>query len=142
MRILGIDYGDARIGISVCDELEILASPLDTVGSESMRKNIDRIAAIAKRELVGKIVVGLPLNMDGTEGERAAKTRAFGRVLERVSGISVEYFDERLTSVQAEELMDDVGLKKGKRKNVIDRIAAQLILQGYMDANKKIRRQK
>ncbi len=137
MRMLGIDYGDSRIGLSVCDEMEILATPLYTVKSESMRKNIDKIAEIAKRENAQKIVLGLPLNMDGTEGERASKTRSFGRVLEKVSGIEVVYFDERLTSMQAEEIMDSVGVKKGKRKEVIDRIASQIILQGYMDANKK-----
>lgn len=137
MRILGVDYGDARIGVSVCDELEILASPLMTVKSESMRKNIDRIAEIARREGVKKIVVGLPLNMDGSEGERAGKSRAFGRVLEKVSGIEVDYMDERLTSVEAEEIMELVNVKKEKRKNTVDRIAAQIILQTYLDAVKK-----
>lgn len=135
--MLGVDYGDARIGLSVCDELEILATPLCTVKSESMRKNIDKVAEIAKRESVQKIVLGLPLNMDGTEGVRASKTRSFGNVLQKVSGIPVEYFDERLSSVEAEEIMETVQLKKSKRKNVIDRIAAQIILQSYMDANKK-----
>ena len=137
MKMLGVDYGDARIGLSVCDELEILATPLCTVKSESMRKNIDKVAEIAKRESVQKIVLGLPLNMDGTEGVRASKTRSFGNVLQKVSGVPVEYFDERLSSVEAEEIMETVQLKKSKRKNVIDRIAAQIILQSYMDANKK-----
>jgi putative Holliday junction resolvase len=136
MRILGVDYGDSRIGLSVCDEMEILASPLATIKSLSMKKNIDSVCEIAKRENVSLIVVGLPLNMDGSEGERAGKSRAFGRVLERVSGIKVEYFDERLTSVEAEEIMQSVGVKKDKRKNIVDRIAAQLILQSYIDANK------
>ena len=136
MRILGIDYGDCRIGLSVCDEMEILASPLTTMKSLSMKKNIDSVCEIAKRENAQLIVVGLPLNMDGSEGERAGKSRAFGRVLERVSGIKVEYFDERLTSVEAEEIMQTVGVKKDKRKNIVDRIAAQLILQSYIDANK------
>ena len=135
--MLGVDFGDARIGLSVCDELEILATPLCTVKSESMRKNIDKVAEIAKRESVQKIVLGLPLNMDGTEGVRASKTRSFGNVLQKVSGVPVEYFDERLSSVEAEEIMETVQLKKSKRKNVIDRIAAQIILQSYMDANKK-----
>ena len=136
MRILGVDYGDSRIGLSVCDEMEILASPLATIKSLSMKKNIDSVSDIAKRENVSLIVVGLPLNMDGSEGERAGKSRAFGRVLERVSAIKVEYFDERLTSVEAEEIMQSVGVKKDKRKNIVDRIAAQLILQSYIDANK------
>ncbi len=137
MRMLGVDYGDARIGLSVSDELETLASPLVTLKSESMRKNIDAVAEAAAEEKVSRIVIGLPLNMDGSEGARASKTRSFGRVLEKVSGLPVEYFDERLTSVEAEEIMESVGVKKNKRKNLVDRIAAQLILQSYLDASKK-----
>ncbi len=137
MRMLGVDYGDARIGLSVSDELETLASPLVTLKSESMRKNIDAVAKVAAEEKVSRIVIGLPLNMDGSEGARASKTRSFGRVLEKVSGLPVEYFDERLTSVEAEEIMESVGVKKNKRKNLVDRIAAQLILQSYLDASKK-----
>ena len=132
-----MDYGDSRIGLSVCDELQILAVPLLTIKSESMRKNVDKIASIARDESVQKIVVGLPLNMDGTEGIRASKSRAFGRVLEKVSGIETVYFDERLTSVQAEEIMDEMNVKKDKRKNIVDRIAAQIILQSYLDSIEK-----
>lgn len=132
-----MDYGDSRIGLSVCDELQILAVPLLTIKSESMRKNVDKIASIARDENVQKIVVGLPLNMDGTEGIRASKSRAFGRVLEKVSGIETVYFDERLTSVQAEEIMDEMNVKKDKRKNIVDRIAAQIILQSYLDSIEK-----
>ena len=132
-----MDYGDSRIGLSVCDELQILAVPLLTIKSESMRKNVDKIASIAKDKNVQKIVVGLPLNMDGTEGIRASKSRAFGRVLEKVSGIETVYFDERLTSVQAEEIMDEMNVKKDKRKNIVDRIAAQIILQSYLDSIEK-----
>ncbi len=137
MKLLGVDYGDSRIGIAASDELEIMAFPLKTIKSESMRKNIDTVTAVAKEENAELIVVGLPLNMDGTEGVRASKTRSFGQVLERVSGIKVEYFDERLTSVEAEEIMESRGVKKSNRKNIVDRIAAQIILQSYMDANKK-----
>ena len=137
MRILGIDYGDARIGTSVCDEMETMALPLKTVKSESMRKNIDAMAKLALSEKVGLIVIGLPLNMDGSEGERASKTRSFGKVLSKVSSLEVEYIDERLTSVEAEEIMDSVGVKKSKRKDIIDTIAAQIILQTYLDGKKK-----
>ena len=137
MRILGIDYGDTRIGTSVCDEMETMALPLKTVKSESMRKNIDAMAKLAREESAGLIVVGLPLNMDGSEGERASKTRSFGKVLSKVTGLEVEYVDERLTSVEAEEIMDTVGVKKGKRKGIIDTIAAQIILQTYLDIKKK-----
>ncbi len=133
---MSVDYGDSRIGLSVCDELEFLAHPLRTIKSESMRKNVDVVAEIAKSERAEKIVVGLPLNMDGSEGERAGKSRAFGRVLEKVSGIEVDYFDERLTSVEAENIMEEVSVKKSKRKNIVDTIAAQIILESYLSARK------
>lgn len=135
--MLGVDYGDARIGVATCDELEILATARDTIRSESMRKNIDAIAAIAKAENAERIVVGLPLNMDGSEGTRASKTRSFGKVLEKVSGIEVVYFDERLTSVEADERMDEANVRKLKRKGLVDRIAAAIILQSYLDSYKK-----
>lgn len=134
--MLGVDYGDARIGVATCDELEILATARDTIRSESMRKNIDAIAAIAKAENAERIVVGLPLNMDGSEGARASKTRSFGKVLEKVSGIEVVYFDERLTSVEADERMDEANVRKLKRKGLVDRIAAAIILQSYLDSYK------
>lgn len=137
MRMLGVDYGDARIGIATCDELEILATARDTITSQSMRKNIDAVAAIAQAEKVERIVVGLPLNMDGTEGARVSKTRSFGKVLEKVSGIEVVFFDERLTTVEADERMDEAQIKKSKRKGIVDRIAAAIILQSYLDYYKK-----
>lgn len=136
MRILGVDYGDARIGLAVCDDMQVLASPVGTIKSQSMRKNIDAVAQIADNEAAELIVVGLPLNMDGSEGARAGKTRAFGRVLEKVAGKQVVYMDERLTSVQADEIMDEALVKKSKRKNLVDTIAAQIILQSYIDAVK------
>lgn len=137
MRMLGVDYGDARIGIATCDGLEILATARDTIASQSMRKNIDAVAAIAQAEKVERIVVGLPLNMDGTEGARVSKTRSFGKVLEKVSGIEVVFFDERLTTVEADERMDEAQIKKSKRKGIVDRIAAAIILQSYLDYYKK-----
>lgn len=133
MRVLGIDYGDARIGIAMSDELGILASPLQTYKSQSMRKDIDYVANIAKENNCAKIVIGLPLNMNGTEGARVDKTKAFGSVLERVAGIPVVYKDERLTTVQVERVFDIGNVKKDKRKQIVDKTAAVLILQSYLD---------
>lgn len=133
MRILGVDYGDARIGIALSDELEILASPLQTYKSQSMRKDIDYVASIAKEHGCGKIVLGLPLNMNGTEGTRVEKTRAFGKVLEKVAEIPVVYKDERLTTVQVERVFDMGNVRKDKRKQIVDKTAAVLILQSYLD---------
>lgn len=139
MRILGIDYGDARIGLALSDESETLASPLGTYLSQSMRKDIDYIAALAKDKGAGLIVLGLPVNMDGSMGERANKTKSFGNVLERVSGLEVIYKDERLTTVSAERTLIECNMRREKRKQVIDTLSAQIILQSYLDARKRIK---
>ena len=115
MRILAIDYGDARIGLALSDESETLASPVGTYKSQSMRKD-----------------------MDGSSGERVSKTKSFGNMLERVSGIQVEYKDERLTTVTAEQTLIECGMRREKRKQVIDTLSAQIILQSYLDARKRI----
>lgn len=141
MRILAIDYGDARIGLALSDESETLASPLSTYASRSMRKDVDYIAALAKQKEAGRIVLGLPVNMDGSEGERAQKTRAFGAVLARVSGIEVVYKDERLTTVSAERTLIECNMRREKRKQVIDTVSAQIILQSYLDAQQRAKRQ-
>ena len=141
MRILGIDYGDARIGLALSDESETLASPLGTYASQTMRKDIDYIAALIRQKGVGCVVLGLPVNMDGSEGERAQKTRAFGSVLERVGGIQVAYKDERLTTVSAERTLIECNMRRDKRKQVIDTVSAQIILQSFLDAKKRAGRQ-
>lgn len=141
MRILAIDYGDARIGLALSDESETLASPLSTYASQSMRKDIDYIAALAKEKNAGRIVLGLPVNMDGSEGERAQKTRSFGTVLARVSGLEVVYKDERLTTVSAEKALIECNMRREKRKQVIDTVSAQIILQSYLDAQKRAKQQ-
>ncbi len=138
MRILAIDYGDARIGLALSDESETLASPIGTYKSQSMRKDIDYIAALAKEKQAGLIVLGLPVNMDGSLGERANKTKSFGTVLERVSGIRIVYKDERLTTVSAERTLIECNMRREKRKQVIDTLSAQIILQSYLDAQKRI----
>ncbi|WP_251613075.1 Holliday junction resolvase RuvX [Pumilibacter muris] len=139
MRILAIDYGDARIGLALSDESETLASPLETYKSQSMRKDIDAIAALAKEKDAGLIVLGLPINMDGSHGERANKTESFGKVLEKVSGLKVVYKDERLTTVSAEKTLIECNMRREKRKQVIDTLSAQIILQSYLDAQKRIK---
>lgn len=134
MRILCVDYGDARTGLAISDELEIIVSPLKTYKMKSMRCAIDYVADIAIRENAQLIVVGLPLNMDGTQGPRAEKTKAFGRVLQKVSGLDVVYQDERLTSVEAEEILTQGGVGFAERKKLVDSMAARLILQSYLDS--------
>ncbi len=136
MRILGVDYGDKRIGLALSDALGIVACPIGTYEAKGMRRDIDYIAELAKEKQAEAIVLGLPVNMDGTHGERAEKTKAFGRNLEKVSGLNVIYKDERLTTVSAEKSLIESNVRREKRKNVIDTVAAQIILQSYLDARR------
>lgn len=134
MRILGIDYGDKRTGFAVSDELGLIATPLKTYSMKSMKLAIDYAASLTEKLEVELIVLGLPLNMDGSRGFRAEKVTAFGRVLERVSKVPVRYQDERLTSVEAEEILKEGNVKADKRKELVDSMAARLILQDYLEA--------
>ena len=136
MKVLGIDYGDARIGLAISDEIGIIATPIMTYKSQSMRKDIDFISRLAHEKGVGLIVLGLPLNMNGTSGDRVNKTQAFGRVLQKVSGIDIVYKDERLTTIYADRALTEGNVSNKKRKQVIDTMAAQIILQGYLDSKK------
>lgn len=137
MRMLGIDYGDRFVGFAGCDDEEILAYPLKAEKVRSMKEAVDVSAGLAKSECVKRIVVGLPLMPDGTEGERANKTRAFGRVLARVTGLEVVYYDERLTTVQAEGYLAEGGVKKKDMKRYTDKLSAQIILSDYISAQKR-----
>jgi len=136
MRILGIDYGDARIGLALSDPTATVAGSLGVHKATTMRKDIDYVADIALSREVVRIVIGLPLNMDGSEGERASKTRAFGRNLEKVSDIEVVYQDERLTTVSAAYALKASGVKKHRQNAHIDTASAQIILQAHLEKNK------
>lgn len=138
MRVLAVDYGDSRIGLAVSDILGIIASPVGTIKSVGMRGDVDELSAKAKELNAELIVLGLPLNMDGSEGERAEKTRKLGSVLAKVSGLPVEYIDERLTTVSAERALDEAEMRWEKRKKIVDTISAQIILQTYLDKIKHI----
>ncbi|MDR0426621.1 MAG: Holliday junction resolvase RuvX [Clostridiales bacterium] len=133
MKILGVDYGDRRTGLAACDVTETLSYPLTVLTHKSMRAAVEAVAGAARDEGAQLIVLGLPLNMDGTAGARADKTGAFGRVLERVTGIAVVYQDERLTSLLADERLAAAGVKKSKRKEKRDMAAAQCILEAYLN---------
>ncbi len=139
MKILGIDYGDRYVGLASCDGEEILAYPLRSVKVKSMREAVDVCAAAAAEEGAGLIVLGLPLMPDGTEGERASKTRAFGRVLAKVSALPVEFYDERLTTVQAEEYLAQAGIARKNMKKYTDAASAQIILGDYIASARRPR---
>lgn len=135
MRILGIDLGDKKIGVALSDEMGWTAQGLTVIMSGGgVAEDIIRIKELALENKVEKIVVGLPRNMDGSTGPRAAKAREFARRLEKSFGLPVEMWDERLSTVAAEKLLIKADLRRAKRRQVIDKIAAALILQNYLDA--------
>ena len=133
-RALGLDVGDKTVGLAHSDALGITAQGLPTVRRTSLAADLEAVAAVCAEHSVEVLVVGLPLNMDGTEGPRAQKSRRFGDAVAAKVGLPVEYQDERLTTVQAERVLLDADVSRQKRKKVIDMIAAQVILQSWMDA--------
>ena len=132
-RALGIDLGEARVGVAISDELGMLAHPLETIAVKSTEP-VARIAEIAARDKIGTIVLGLPRNMDGTYGPAAEKSRAFAEKLRASTACVVKLWDERLTSVAAQRSLHEVGRNVKQSRAVIDQVAAQLILQGWLDS--------
>ena len=134
-RKIGLDIGDVRIGVAVSDLMGICANPRETYvrKKDDIAADIEYFTEYAKREDADAFVVGLPRNMDGTEGPRAEITRAFGDALAERSGLAVIYVDERLTTVSAERMLIGADVRRDKRKKVIDKVAATIILQSYLD---------
>lgn len=137
MRILGLDYGEARIGVAVSDILETIANPLDTICEKDREKQIEKVIEVIKREKVEKIVVGLPKRMDGTLGHRAEYTEAFAKELSERCSLPLCLWDERLSSTEAHRMLETGGVSGKKRKTKVDKIAAVLILQTYLDSQIK-----
>jgi putative Holliday junction resolvase len=134
MRLLGLDLGTRRIGVAVSDELGLLAHGLTVVTRHGGQRDLDAIAQLAHEEEVVGVVIGLPLNMNGSEGAAAARTRRFVATLAERIKLPVYLWDERLTTWEAEEIIKDASVRKRKRKQLVDKIAATLILQSYLDA--------
>lgn len=134
MRILGLDLGDKRIGVALSDPLGWTAQGLSVLRSTGVRGDIRKIKELVTQHEVSKVVVGLPLNMDGSAGPRAEKARVFARRLGQVLELPVELWDERLTTVEAERLLIQADMRRAGRRQVIDKMAAVLILQNYLDA--------
>jgi len=135
-RIMGLDYGSKTIGVAISDALGLTAQPLETIersGENKLRRSLARIAEIVREKDIKKIVVGLPINMDGRSGERAALTLEFVEKLKLRVDIPIVMQDERLTTVEADEILDESGVKKQDRKQFIDQIAAGIILKEYME---------
>ena len=137
MVILSVDYGDKRTGLAVCDKFEMLASPVKVITTDDREKLIDEICAVAAERSVERIVVGLPKNMDGSEGFRAEACREFADALEEKSGIGVVMQDERLTSVSAHNILNATDTRGAKRKAVVDAVSAVLILEDYLRKTKR-----
>ena len=139
MRILGLDFGSKTVGVAVSDGLLLTAQGVETIerkDENKLRKTCARIEELIAEYEITEIVLGLPKNMNNTEGERVEKTKAFGEMLERRTGLPVHYWDERLTTVAAEQILMESGVRRENRKAVIDKVAEGLILQGYLDCLK------
>ena len=132
MRIMAIDYGDARIGLAVSDPSGILCGDAWTMEEWNFERAAQRICDEARARGVERMVLGLPMNMDGTEGPRAEKSRQLKEMLEASSGIEVVLWDERLSSVEAHAILHSVGKKEKKHRKSVDAVAASLILEGYL----------
>lgn len=131
-RIMGIDYGDARTGVAISDLLCSIVGSTAVIPSRNQEKAIADIVRIVKEQEVGEIVVGLPKNMDGTEGERAQLCREFGQKVAEATGLIVHMWDERRTTVEAHNILSQHNYHGQKRKNTVDAVAASLILEGYL----------
>lgn len=131
-RLMGIDYGDKRIGIAFSDLLQVIASPYEIYQTKTQEEDIEYLSNLAHNQSVEKIVFGLPLQMDGGEGERAKVTREFASKLEKKSGIPVFFQDERLSSVEAEDMLKQSKMNWKERKKHLDKLSASIILESFM----------
>lgn len=134
MRLLGLDLGSKRIGVAVSDEMGWTAQGLTVLNRHGGLKDLENIARLVSEQGAEAIVLGLPINMDGSEGEQARKVRRFAEKLEEHLGIEVHLWDERLTTWEAEGILKEAGVKGPKRKRVVDKVAAALILKSYLQA--------
>ena len=136
MKILAVDLGKVCTGLAICDPMEVLASPLAVLRQTNREKLSAEISRIAKEEGAQQLVLGLPKNMDGSEGESAQAARSFSKLLERDSGLPVILRDERGTTISAHEALNVTNTRGNKRKAVVDAVAAVIILQNYLDYRK------
>ena len=132
-RILSLDFGEKRIGVAVSDALNITAQSVGTIERKGIKNDLKKIGELVKEYEAGKIIVGLPLNMDGTKGKSANCAIDFVKELKKEIQVEVEMLDERLTTAQGERIFLEADMSRKKRKQNLDKIAAQLILQNYLD---------
>jgi putative Holliday junction resolvase len=134
MRILALDHGTKRIGLAISDETALIAQPLEFLAAEPLEDFLKRLEDIVDERQVGEILVGIPRNMNGTYGPAAARVREFVERLKGAFAIPVKTWDERLTTVQANRLLIETGMRREKRKTRVDQTAAAILLQSYLDS--------
>ena len=134
MRILALDHGTKRIGVAVSDELKLIAQPLEYISAEPFAEFLARLKELLREKEVELILVGLPRNMDGTYGPAALKVQAFIAALKSALTVPIKTWDERLTSVQANRLLIEGEVRREKRKEKVDKMAAAILLQSYLDS--------
>lgn len=138
MRIMGLDYGSKTVGVALSDELGITAQPIMTIERKSenkLRKTLAQIEELIDAYEVSFVVLGCPKNMNNSEGQRVEATMEFKEHIERRTGLEVKLWDERLTTIESERILMEAGVRREHRKDYIDKMAAAIILQSYMDAN-------
>ena len=140
MKLMGLDYGTKTVGVAVSDGLMLTAQPVETItrkSSNKLRKTLARIEALVQEHGIEKIVLGYPKNMNNTLGVRVEETLEFKEMLERRMGLPVVLWDERLTTMESERILMAGGVRRENRKDIIDQLAASIILQSYMDSERK-----
>ena len=134
MRILAIDHGSKRMGIAISDELKMIAQPWDFIPADPFADFISKLKDLLREKEVELIVVGMPRNMDGTYGEAATKVREFVQVLKEATPVPIRTWDERLTSAQANRMLVQANVRRGERKEKVDKTAAAILLQSFLDS--------
>ena len=138
-KYLGVDYGDKRTGLAECDISGLIAGGIGTISEGGMRKTAQRVAEEAEKRSCKKIIIGLPKNMDGSEGPRADVIKAFGALLGELTAIPIDYYDERMTTMVAYRFLGETGTYGKKRKQTVDTLSAQIILQIYIDRERTMK---
>jgi putative Holliday junction resolvase len=139
-KYLGVDYGDKRTGLAECDVSGLIAGGIGTISEGGMRKTAVKVAEEAEKRSCKKIIIGLPKNMDGSEGPRADVIKAFGALLAEITSIPIDYYDERMTTMVAYRFLGETGTYGKKRKETVDTLSAQIILQNYIDRERAMKK--
>lgn len=139
-KYLGVDYGDKRTGLAECDISGLIAGGIGTISEGGMRKTAQKVAEEAEKRSCKKIIIGLPKNMDGSEGPRADVIKAFGALLGELTAIPIDYYDERMTTMVAYRFLGETGTYGKKRKQTVDTLSAQIILQNYIDRERTMKK--